>query len=90
MSRVVLIFIDGVGIGRPDPDANPLVGLPILGNTLPVDWHPPVDGGRPVSLPDRVREAPLFLGGVARATDPSLGCAAFPRVPPARPPSSRA
>ncbi|HEX7879236.1 MAG TPA: hypothetical protein VF720_07480 [Candidatus Eisenbacteria bacterium] len=79
MRRLVLIFIDGVGVGRPDPDVNPLVGLPILGNTLPQDWHPPLDGGRPASLPDLVREAPLPNGGVARATDPSLGMRGLPQ-----------
>jgi hypothetical protein len=79
MSRVLLVFIDGVGIGRPDAAANPLVGLPILGSLLPGDWHPPDGGGRPDRLPVPVRESPLPRGGVARATDASLGMPGLPQ-----------
>lgn len=79
MSRVLLVFIDGVGIGRADRSANPLIDLELLGNTLPSDWAPPVEGGRPDRLPAPVREAPLPGGGIARSTDASLGMPGLPQ-----------
>ncbi len=79
MSRVLLIFIDGVGIGRPDPLVNPMADLNILGNTLPPGWEPPIDGGRPETLPPLQRRSPLPAGGVARSTDASLGMPGLPQ-----------
>lgn len=79
MSRVLLIFIDGVGIGRPDPERNPLAGLRVLGNFLPDAWSPPSDGGRPATLPTLHRSAPLPRGGRAGVIDASLGVTGLPQ-----------
>lgn len=79
MSRVLLIFIDGIGIGQPDPFVNPMADLLILGNTLPPGWEPPREGGRPEALPDLQRQAPLPAGGFARSTDASLGMPGLPQ-----------
>ncbi|MDZ4804639.1 MAG: peptidase [Candidatus Eisenbacteria bacterium] len=79
MSRVLLVFIDGIGIGRPDPSVNPMAGLDVLGNTLPPGWEPPVGGGRPDTLPELRREVPLPAGGIARSTDASLGMPGLPQ-----------
>jgi 2,3-bisphosphoglycerate-independent phosphoglycerate mutase len=77
--HLLLIFIDGVGLGRPDPRVNPLVGAPILGNFLPDDWQPPPGGGRPARLPDPERPEPVPFGGVVRAVDASLGVPGLPQ-----------
>ena len=79
MSRILLIFIDGVGIGRPDPARNPLADTLLLSNFLPEDWQPTGDGGRPASLPAVVRQAPLPAGGRVRAVDASLGVVGLPQ-----------
>lgn len=79
MGRVLLLFIDGVGIGRPDPARNPLVDTDILATFLPDDWQPMPDGGRPATLPEPVRRHPLPAGGRLRATDPSLGIGGLPQ-----------
>jgi 2,3-bisphosphoglycerate-independent phosphoglycerate mutase len=79
VSRVLLIFLDGVGIGRPDAGINPLAGAPILGNCLPDGWSPPIDGGRPGSLPAPVRRGPVPFGGRVRAVDASLGVPGLPQ-----------
>lgn len=79
MSRILLIFIDGVGIGRPDPARNPLADTLLLSNFLPDDWQPTGDGGRPASLPEVVRRTPLPAGGRVRAVDASLGVAGLPQ-----------
>lgn len=78
MSRVLFIFIDGIGIGRNNPALNPFVGGPILGATLPEDWRPPPGGGRPDTLPAPVLPGGLPFGGRLKAIDASLG---FPGLP---------
>ena len=79
MSRVLLLFIDGVGIGRPDPARNPLVETETLATFLPADWQPLPDGGRPADLPEPVRRGALPAGGRFRSTDPSLGIGGLPQ-----------
>lgn len=79
VSKVLLIFIDGVGIGRPDPERNPLAELCVLGNLLPDDWSPQPDGGRPASLPELRRLRPLPRGGEGRSVDASLGVRGLPQ-----------
>lgn len=79
VSRILFIFIDGVGIGRPDPERNPLAELRLLGNLLPASWTPLPDGGRPETLPELERAAPLPRNGRARAVDPSLGMPGLPQ-----------
>ena len=78
MSRVLFIFIDGIGIGRNDAAVNPFVGGPILGSTLPDDWRPPPGGGRPATLPVPVLPGAVPHEGRIRAIDASLG---FPGLP---------
>ena len=79
VSRILLIFLDGVGIGRPDAGVNPLSDAPILGNCLPDGWSTPADGGRPDSLPVPMRREPVPLGGQVRAVDASLGVPGLPQ-----------
>lgn len=79
MSRVLLVFIDGVGVGPADAARNPLVDLPVLGNLLPDDWAPPPGGGRPESLPEVRRLTPIPHGGLVRATDASLDMPGLPQ-----------
>ncbi len=78
-SRVVLIFVDGLGIGRDDPATNPLSGTSILGQFLPAAWQPPADGGRPGVIPEPFRREPLPRNGRMRAVDASLGMAGLPQ-----------
>lgn len=79
MSRILLVFVDGVGIGTPDAGVNPLVGASILGNCLPDGWRPPPEGGRPADLPEPARGAPVPFGGRVRALDASLGVPGLPQ-----------
>jgi 2,3-bisphosphoglycerate-independent phosphoglycerate mutase len=79
MGRVLFLFIDGVGIGRPDPATNPFVGCPVLGNFLPPEWSPPPGGARPERLPEPVRKTPVPKGGALRACDASLGVSGLPQ-----------
>ena len=78
---LVLVFVDGVGLGREDPAVNPLAEaqLDILANFLPSSWSPPPKGGRTPSLPEVHRRTPLPFGGLARATDASLGIPGLPQ-----------
>ena len=81
MRSIVLVFVDGLGLGdRRSPD-NPVAhpDLDILANFRPTEWTPPPDGGRPESLPELVRCGPLPFGGIARATDASLGVPGLPQ-----------
>lgn len=79
--RVVLVFIDGLGLGRADGPENPLADprLDILANYLPAGWSRPGNGPRPEPLPDVLRARPLPFGGAARATDASLGVDGLPQ-----------
>jgi 2,3-bisphosphoglycerate-independent phosphoglycerate mutase len=79
VSRVLLVFIDGVGVGPADAARNPLVDLPVLGNLLPDAWSPPQGGGRPESLPGVRRATPVPHGGLVRATDASLDMPGLPQ-----------
>lgn len=79
VSRVLLVFIDGVGVGPADAARNPLVELPVLGNLLPDGWSPPPGGGRPESLPEVRRAAPVPHGGLVRAVDASLDMPGLPQ-----------
>jgi 2,3-bisphosphoglycerate-independent phosphoglycerate mutase len=81
MRRIVLVFIDGLGLGDRASPYNPCTrpGLDLMANFRPGDWKAPLDGGRPDSLPDIMRERPLPWGGVAVATDASLGVRGLPQ-----------
>jgi hypothetical protein len=81
MRSIVLVFIDGLGLGDRASPANPVThpDLDILANFRPGDWKPPPDGGRPSSLPEMIRLRPLPHGGVARVTDASLGVPGLPQ-----------
>ena len=81
MRSIVLVFIDGLGLGDPESPMNPVVhpDLDILANFRPTEWKPPRDGGRPDSLPELVRAGPLPWDGVARVTDASLGVPGLPQ-----------
>src|SRR6185436_9156180 len=81
MRSVVLVFVDGLGLGDRASPANPVAhpDLDILANFRPSDWTPPPDGGRPASLPEVVRRRPLPFSGVARGTDASLGVTGLPQ-----------
>jgi 2,3-bisphosphoglycerate-independent phosphoglycerate mutase len=81
MRSIVLVFIDGLGLGDPESPTNPCVhpALDILANFRPGEWTPPRDGGRPESLPVLWRRGPMPFGGVARVTDASLGVLGLPQ-----------
>ncbi len=81
MSRIVFVFVDGLGMGDPDAPANPLrdPGLHLLANFHPPGWRPPAEGGRPSALPEVVRRERLPHGGRVRATDASLGIGGLPQ-----------
>lgn len=69
MPRVLLVFLDGVGIGTKDPRRNPLFDLRppfltgLLGGTLPSLRHRTIDSGDALCLP----------------LDPNLGVAGLPQ-----------
>ncbi|RMH14128.1 MAG: peptidase, partial [Gemmatimonadetes bacterium] len=67
--RVVFVFLDGVGIGPPDPDVNPFLRarLPVLDALL---------GGRRPTLAD---PAPAGPGGAVHPLDATLGVEGLPR-----------
>jgi hypothetical protein len=79
--RVVFVFVDGLGLGVSGDPANPVTDpeLHVLANFRSGDWSPPPDGGRPDTLPSVQRERPLPAGGVAVATDASLGVEGLPQ-----------
>ena len=79
--RVVLVFVDGLGLGDPSSPDNPCRDprLRILANFRPSGWAPPPDGGRPDALPGVVRDRPLPHGGAVWATDASLGVSGLPQ-----------
>ena len=81
MPHIVLVFIDGLGLGDPASPHNPcrIPGLDLLANFRPDDWTAPPDGGRPEHLPQIVRERPLPRNGVARATDVTMGVPGLPQ-----------
>lgn len=81
MSRIVLVFVDGLGLGDAEAESNPLrhPELRLLANFLPHGWRPPEGGGRPSELPEVFRAAPLPFDGLARATDASLGLPGLPQ-----------
>lgn len=69
MTRVVVLFLDGVGLGDDDPQVNPLVAaaLPVLAGLL--------DGRRPVAGAGRIDAA----GATMVPTDATLGVAGRPQ-----------
>lgn len=69
MTRVVVVFLDGVGLGSDDPEVNPLAAarMPVLINLL--------GGARPVRSVDRVRGPLASLV----PTDASLGVPGKPQ-----------
>ena len=81
MRSIVLVFVDGLGLGVRESSANPVAhpDLDLLANFRPAAWTAPPDGGRPATLPELVRNAPLPFGGIARATDASLGVPGLPQ-----------
>jgi 2,3-bisphosphoglycerate-independent phosphoglycerate mutase len=81
MRSIVLVFVDGLGLGDPASSTNPIVhpDLDILANFRPTEWKPPPDGGRPQPLPELVRRGALPFGGAARVTDASLGIPGLPQ-----------
>ena len=81
MRSILLVFIDGLGLGDGDSPSNPCAhpGLDLLANFRPGDWSPPKDGGRPESLPNLLRRRPLPYPGIGRVTDASLGVPGLPQ-----------
>jgi 2,3-bisphosphoglycerate-independent phosphoglycerate mutase len=81
LSRIVIVFVDGVGLGPAEADSNPLrhPDLRLLANFLPRGWRPPDGGGRPAELPEVHRTASLPFDGLVRATDASLGLPGLPQ-----------
>lgn len=81
MNRVVLVFIDGLGLGVDGDPANPIFhkDLHLLANFRPPDWSPPAGGGRPDLLPAVERREILPWNGHAVATDASLGLPGLPQ-----------
>ena len=79
--RVILIFVDGLGLGVPDAEVNPLrhPDLTLLANYRSSTWSPPPAGGPPPSMPAVLRDAPLPWGGAVIATDASLGLPGLPQ-----------
>jgi 2,3-bisphosphoglycerate-independent phosphoglycerate mutase len=80
-SRLVFVFVDGLGLGDPDSSANPLRDpeLTVLANFHPPGWTPPREGGRPTDLPPVHRFTPLPHDGIAVPTDASLGVEGLPQ-----------
>jgi hypothetical protein len=81
VKRVILIFVDGLGLGPPDPERNPLRNprFLVLGNYRDDGWCAPPDGGTPDSLPAVLRDAPLPHHGRVVVTDASLGLPGLPQ-----------
>jgi hypothetical protein len=81
MSRFVLVFVDGLGLGDPDAPQNPLrhPRLDLLANFLPRGWRAPPEGGRLEAVPVVRRRSPVPLRGEVRATDASLGLPGLPQ-----------
>jgi 2,3-bisphosphoglycerate-independent phosphoglycerate mutase len=81
MHHVVLVFVDGLGLGDREDPSNPCVHpeLHLLANFRSSSWTPPPDGGRPETLPEIVRERPLPFAGRAVVTDASLGVTGLPQ-----------
>ncbi len=81
MSRIVFVFVDGIGLGDAEADSNPLrhPDLRLLANFLPRGWRPPEGGGRPGEFPEVLRATPLPYSGLVRATDASLGLPGLPQ-----------
>jgi hypothetical protein len=81
MSRIVLVFVDGLGLGDLRSAHNPLrePELRLLGNFLPAGWSGPQGGGRPAALPEVIRRDPLPAEGFVRATDASLDLPGLPQ-----------
>ena len=81
MQHIVLVFIDGLGLGDPTSPNNPcrIPELDLLANFRPERWTPPPDGGRPDSLPEIVRDRALPKNGIVRATDVSMGVVGLPQ-----------
>lgn len=81
MSRIVFVFVDGLGLGDAESPTNPLChpGLRLLANHAPSGWRPPEGGGRPLALPEVFRREPLPFDGIVRATDASLGLEGLPQ-----------
>jgi hypothetical protein len=79
--HVVLVFVDGLGLGPADSPANPLAhpDLHLLSNFLPPGWTPPLAGGRPPRLPAVERAGVLPHPGGVVATDASLGLPGLPQ-----------
>ena len=81
MSRIVFVFVDGLGLGDAEAAPNPLrhPDLRLLANFAPSGWRPPEGGGRPPALPEVLRREPLPFDGIVRATDASLGLPGLPQ-----------
>ena len=79
--RVILVFVDGLGLAPRDAPGNPLpeAGLDLLACYRDPAWIPPPDGGRPDSLPAAERDRPLPHRGRLVVTDPSLGVSGLPQ-----------
>ncbi len=48
---VILVFIDGIGIGAPDAEANPFARARARWLRVGTGWIPPADGGAPLLVP---------------------------------------
>jgi len=48
---VILVFIDGIGIGLPDAEANPFARARARWLRALAEWNPPADGGAPLRVP---------------------------------------
>jgi len=72
-AHVLIFFMDGVGMGSADPDANPFVraSLPILENLLIKNWYLNEDSGGPGRV--STTRASLI------PTDPNMGIAGRPQ-----------
>ena len=73
IAHVSIFFLDGVGMGSADPDANPFVraSLPVLKDLLVKNWYLNEDSGGP----GRVNTARASL----IPTDPNMGVAGRPQ-----------
>ncbi|NNF06783.1 MAG: hypothetical protein HKN21_08480 [Candidatus Eisenbacteria bacterium] len=80
--RVILIFVDGLGLGDKTAASNPLRDhhLRLLANHLPKGWAPPhEEGGRLKTLPPVVRSKESYPDETIMACDASLGLTGLPQ-----------
>jgi 2,3-bisphosphoglycerate-independent phosphoglycerate mutase len=81
MSQILLLFVDGLGLGSPEDPGSPLrdPALDLLANFHEPGWSPPPEGNRPPTLPSVTRLSPLPEGGRVVACDASLGIDGLPQ-----------